>query len=366
MSVIVEPDAVTDEQPLQSFRGYIATSPLELARAAREFMHTYGSVPFGFLRTEIEQSWRRSLVAGVPSHAPVPCAGGEVLDAQDVLQQNELLVRTAQPELDSLARHFGSQALIILCSADACILEVRGGDKVRTPELEANLRPGVIWQEGLFGTNALGTAIIERNTVHIRPGEHYLESLARFSCTSSPVFGASGELMGVLDLTRLGQHVQPMDVTGLLNFAVRSIENRLFMRHFGQHMVIAFHSRQHYLRSAWQGLLALDDNGRIAGVNLPGCELLGRERESLLGLLPENLFQCPLPSLFADTLHGIAHRRTPAGKLYFEMLRAAPLLSHSAAATAVAERPAPAETLPAGQRAGLPSGTRLYHGAAGG
>jgi len=320
VSVTLAPKAVTDEQPQPSFRGYIATSPRELANAARQHIRTHGGVPFGFLRTEIEQSWRRSLRLGVDYHKPLHQCDMVCDDPTEVLQQNELLIRNAQPELDSLHHHFGNNATIILCSPDAHIIEARGGALADVPGLANRLQPGVIWQEGQFGTNALGTAIIERDTLHIHPGEHYLESLSAFSCTSSPVFGARGELMGVLDLTRSGKNSQAMDVIGLLKFSVHAIENRLFLRQLQGYTVIAFHNRQHYLRSAWQGLLAVDDNGRILAVNQTGCQLLKQTRERLLETRLEQLFQLPLEKILQQAHQGIGQRRTPSGKLYFELI----------------------------------------------
>jgi len=322
VSVTLEPTAVTDEQPQPAFRGYIATSPRELANAAREHIRTHGGVPFGFLRTEIEQSWRRSLQAGVEFYKPLNQRELREDNANDLLAQNEFLIRNAQPELDSLSYHFGDSAWVILCSADAHILESRGASCASVPGLEHCLRPGVLWQEDQFGTNALGTAIVERCTLHIHSGEHYLESLAPFSCTSSPIFDARGELLGILDLTRAGKNNQPMDVIGLLKFSVHNIENRLFLRQFANQTIIAFHNRQHYLRSAWQGLLAVDDNGRVVAINQTGCELLQRSRDTLLDTVLEHLFQLPLDKIMQQASQGIGQRRTPAGKLYFEVIRA--------------------------------------------
>lgn len=60
----------TDARP-SSFSGYIHTSPVALARAAREHIRVMGGVPFGFLRDDIEHSWRRSFRAGVGLSTPL-------------------------------------------------------------------------------------------------------------------------------------------------------------------------------------------------------------------------------------------------------------------------------------------------------
>nr|WP_246624618.1 sigma-54-dependent Fis family transcriptional regulator [Oceanobacter mangrovi] len=216
----------------------------------------------------------------------------------------------------------GNEVCIVLANADAKVLSCRGQAQYQD-QLSQWLQPGVSWQESLFGTNALGTVLQDRQPIHIRQGEHYLESLAGFSCSGAPIHDSQGELVGILDITRHGRLGTQQDTNSLVTFAVRNIESRIFFRQCLQQLVIAFHAGQHYLRSSWQGLLALDDSGHVCAVNSVGCQLLKREREGLLGLNIRQLLDVGLGDLLAamqdSRSQGIAQRRTPLGKLYFRL-----------------------------------------------
>ena len=119
------------------------------------------------------------------------------------------------PEIEQLAHQFGDQGLIMLANADARILALEGSDDIITPLRQLALRQGVSWSETHRGTNAIGTAVIERRPILINEEEHFLDTVSHFSCTSSPLIDASGQLIGVLDLTRIGRNSQPQDTLGV-------------------------------------------------------------------------------------------------------------------------------------------------------
>ncbi len=321
MSSIIEVERFGREARQQSFSGYIATSPIALAKAAREHIRQKGAVPHGFLREDIERSWQRSLRAGVQCNSPLSDCLDSDARVREAVQAHEHLIQSALPEMDSLSQYFGHSSLLLLASADARVLHIQGGQDLMDNSLGKYLRQGVAWQEGMFGTNALGTVVVERRAVHLNLGEHYLEPLAGYSCAAVPIMAADGDLMGVLDITRTGSNTQPQDTVGLMSYAVRNIESRLFLSQFSDATILSFHTGRHYLRSSCQGLLAIDEKGRIVGVNQPGCVVLGIERERLFGTPLETLFQTSINRLFDDSRQGIGQRMLPGGKLYYEFVR---------------------------------------------
>lgn len=324
MSNIIEVERFGRGTQRQSFSGYIATSPVALAKAAREHIRLKGAVPHGFLRDDIERSWRRSLSAGVQCDSPLAMCLDAKGDAREILDIHELLVQSSIPEMDSLSQSFGNSAMLLLASANAEVLHVQGGQDILSSPLGKYLRLGIAWQEDMFGTNALGTVIVERRPVHLNLGEHYLEPLASYSCSAVPISDAHGNLIGVLDITRSASVTQPQDTLGLMSYAARNIESRLFQSQFAHHTILAFHTGRHYLRSSCQGLLALDDQGKVAGINQTGCIVLGLERERLLGTELESLFQQSLTRLFDGCRQGIGHRMLPLGKIYYEFINLHP------------------------------------------
>ncbi|MDU4254959.1 sigma-54-dependent Fis family transcriptional regulator [Pseudomonas sp.] len=316
----------------------ISSDLLREAHLARERLQQEGEVPSGVLREEIDASWRRSLGHGLD------CASGTEhgLDTRvkpDVLLAgNRLLLDAATPELDYLQQRQGHDGVIILANADATILCVEGARERMQSRGLADIVQGACWSEAARGTNALGTALVEKRATQIDCGEHFLDRLSRFSCTSVPIEGPQGTLLGVLDMTREGPLSGPRESFSLLSLAVFQIEARLFaVSHPGQ-VVIAFHYRRQYLDSAWQGLLALGLDGKVLAVSGQACQLLGAHRESLVGRRSEDLLGLRGEQLLGRLYQGgVGSLQTPKGELFYKTLQA-PLRSHAVPVSARAPR----------------------------
>ncbi|MDH0291676.1 sigma-54-dependent Fis family transcriptional regulator [Pseudomonas sp. GD04087] len=325
----------------------ISSDLLREAHLARERLQQEGEVPSGVLREEIDASWRRSLGHGLD------CASGtehglETRVKPDVLLAgNRLLLDAATPELDYLHQRQGHDGVIILANADATILSVEGARERMQSKGLADIVQGACWSEASRGTNALGTALVEKRATQIDCGEHFLDRLSRFSCTSVPIEGPQGTLLGVLDMTREGPLSGPRESLSLLSLAVFQIEARLFaVSHPGQ-VVIAFHYRRQYLDSAWQGLLALGLDGKVLAVSGQACQLLGANREALVGRRSEDFLGLRGEQLIARLYQGgVGSLQTPKGELFYKTLQA-PLRSHAVPVSARAPRPAAGQELEA-------------------
>src|SRR5690606_13078776 len=183
-----------------------------------------------------------------------------------------------------------------------------------------DLNPGVCWSEAQRGTNALGTALVEDRPTMIGYGEHFLDRLSIFSCAAVPIRNPQGTIEGVLDLTRQGPTLQAQDSLLLLDMTASQIESRLFISSYGHQYVVAFHPRQQYLDTAWQGLLALDPEGRILAVNERACEFFGMDRQQLVGQPAESLVR-GWQERFGQLRRGVGGSlRTPRGDFYYKTL----------------------------------------------
>ena len=278
-------------------------------------------LPHGELRESIEASWLRSQDAGVDCHQqpePDPVSRSDV---KDIEEQSRLLIDCASPELEILTRQYGSQnALIMLADRNARLLRVKGNSADLDKAARYALNPGVCWSEGARGTNALGTALVDGCAVRIEGSEHFLNRLHRFSCTSAPIRDPSGNTLGVLDLTsQRGRVEHPLEV---VQIAARSIENRLFSARFEDHAVIALHSRQQYLNSVWQGLLALDGDGEVLAANQQSHQLLNLRDGALRQQSLEELLGIHGKQLLNQLLQGkTATIQTRQGVLYCTLVQ---------------------------------------------
>ncbi|RBH51742.1 sigma-54-dependent Fis family transcriptional regulator, partial [Pseudomonas sp. MWU13-2860] len=154
-------------------------------------------------------------------------------------------------------------------------------------------------------------------------GEHYLDRLSHFSCTSVPIQCPQGEMIGVLDLTREGPLGRAQDSTALLSMAVSQIEARVFHASYPEQIVLAFHSRRQYLESPWQGLLALSLGGQILAVSAQACQLLNTPRAALVGRRCEEFLGVDGLQLLARLQQGaVGSLQTAKGELFYKALRA--------------------------------------------
>lgn len=293
------------------------------ARLAREKLHLEGEVPDGVLRAEIDASWRRSLSHGVHFNAKHELALESSASLDVLLASNRLLIDAALPAIDYLAERQGKEGLVILANSDATILAVEGrADRLKGSGLQ-DITLGACWSEAARGTNALGTALVEARPTMIDCGEHYLDRLTDFSCTSVPIHCPQGDILGVLDLTREGPLGRVHDSTALLAMAVSQIESRVFNASYPDEIVLAFHSRRQYLESPWQGLLAVSLGGQILAVSAQACQLLHAERSALVGRRCEEFLGVDGLQLLSR-LHqgGVGSLQTAKGEFFYKTLRA--------------------------------------------
>jgi len=299
----------------------IKTAPTSNPRLARERLSIEGQLPDGFLRAEIDASWRRSLGHGVTGNAGQEIALTSAASLELLLANNRPLLDAATAELDYLGARQGQDSLVILANADATILAIQGQSTVLKQRGLGDITPGTCWSEEARGTNALGTALVEARTVQIDCGEHFLERLSDFSCTSVPIHCPQGELLGVLDLTRQGPLGRLPDRTALLALAVMQIESRLFRNSFPEQIVLAFHSRRQYLDSCWQGLLAVSLDGRILAASNQACQLLRSERASLVGQRCDSLLGLRVEQWLARLQQGqVDSVETAKGAFHYKTL----------------------------------------------
>ncbi|WXL26831.1 sigma-54-dependent Fis family transcriptional regulator [Ectopseudomonas mendocina] len=298
----------------------IPNSHFHQSRQARLRLVNEGELPPGVVREEIDASWRRSLGYGLD------CLEGEredlSLDLKILLDSNRLLIDAAMPEMEYLVSQQGQGGVVILGDAQANVLVIEGqADPLRQLGLR-DLRPGSCWSEAQRGTNALGTAILEGKPTLINCGEHYLDRLSPFSCTSVPLRDPHGRVVGVLDLTREGVMAQPQDNLTTLMLAAGNIESRLFGLYHPEHLVLAFHNRPQYLGSAWHGLLALSLEGEVLAANERACDLFQLRREALIGRRASDLIGERTPQLITRLLQGgIISVQTSKGEFFFRSLQ---------------------------------------------
>ncbi len=241
----------------------------------------------------IQASWARCREHGLqPQHAPdFDCLTGAELDA--LLERNQVLLRLTHDDvLPHYAHLLGNAShLVMLGDASGCLLGAWGTRRFVDPRQQHAFSPGARWREQSVGTNALGTALVCGEAIHVGQDEHYLRQNRYMASAAAPLFDAERRLVGVLDVASDG-YLPAAQTLGLVRMLSQSLENRLILAGPGeQHWQLLFNTGADNLDSPWAGLLLFDERGEVRAANHRAGSLLGSDpRHTNLA----QLFQVPL------------------------------------------------------------------------
>lgn len=238
---------------------------------------------------EIQRSWRRCADQGlslIGGRTPERLSSYEL---KERASRFERLVNGAAPIMHNLSHQISNtRSMVLLSDPQGLILHSVGDDDFISRAERVALKPGVRWDEETKGTNAIGTAAIERTAVLVHAAEHYVEQNQFLTCSASPIFDGFGDLAGVLDIS--GDYRSYQDHTlALVRLGAQMIEDRLFDEAAVGYHLVHFHPQRAYLFSVAEGRAAFDDAGRLIALNHRGRELLtspkcGESFEHLFGL----------------------------------------------------------------------------------
>lgn len=246
----------------------------------------------------IQASWTRCRDHGLqPQHAPdFDCLTRAELSA--LLERRQALLRlTREAVLPHYAHLLGNASyLVMLADASGCVLDSWGSRRFIEPRQQHGFSAGAHWHERGVGTNALGTALVCAEAIHVGQDEHFLRQNRYMSSAAAPLFDAARQLVGVLDVASDG-YLPASQTLGLVRMMSQSLENRLILAEHGErHAQLMFNSASDNLDSPWAGLLVFDEQGQVLAANHRADSLLGGNplRQNI-----EQLFQLPLQQLFS-------------------------------------------------------------------
>ncbi|MEE8630843.1 MULTISPECIES: sigma-54-dependent Fis family transcriptional regulator [Methylobacterium] len=222
----------------------------------------------------ILRSWERCAALGLDFGTRPRIEPLSSVEMRAAFDRNEALRRRCRPEIEALhadARATGG--LVILTDAGGLILDTLGNDSFAGRAAQVALRPGVPWSESLTGTNAIGTALVERRAVEVRGAEHYFEPHRILSCAAMPILGPDGAVLGILDLTGPAG-IHQGHALGLVGLAVDAIEHRVLDAVPAGCEVLRLHRDPALLGTPREGVLVFEGR-RIIGANRHGLALLG-------------------------------------------------------------------------------------------
>lgn len=246
----------------------------------KERAHDPGAIAREHVPLEIQRSWGRCADNGlslVDARRPERLTAPEL---RERAERFERLVGGAAPIMDNLCRQIANtHSMVILSDPAGLILHSVGDADFMNRAERVALQPGVRWDEESRGTNAIGTAAVEKTAVLVHAAQHYVERNQFLTCSASPIFDAFGELAGILDIS--GDYRSYQDHTlALVRLGAQMIEERLFEQSARGYHIVRFHPQRHYLYSPADARAAFSNEGRLMTLNAVGRELLGDTREN--------------------------------------------------------------------------------------
>ena len=235
---------------------------------------------------------QRSLNYGIAqSHPPHYQRLGHS-DLADVLEQHQFLCHHAMPVMEHLYTQIANTgSMLVLTSASGLVLHSMGDSDFLPRADQVALVPGVDWSEQVQGTNAIGTALQERQAITVQGAQHFRQSNHILACSCAPIFNPYGQLMGALDVTG-EQHRHHPHTLALVRMSVQMLENQMMAAQFAQAIRIHFHARPEFLGTLMEGMAIFDSQGQLLSLNRSAQFQLGLDMEAALPLF-EHLFQPP-------------------------------------------------------------------------
>ena len=233
------------------------------------------------LPEHIADSWQRCRGMGLDcDFNPQPNSVSRH-EVRHLMERDLQLANVAAGELRTLALAMAdTDHVVILVDDEGRIVSTAGEAAARGPVLR-HARSGVDCSELRFGTNAAGTALVERRPVLVRNTEHFFQDLRHMDCLAAPIFRPCGQLIGVLDVSC---ETRPL-VPGLMELVQSSVARieRLLLRGLGSPYILRLHPHPGCIGTPFEALVALGEEGQVLGLNTFGARLLGVGQHKAIG-----------------------------------------------------------------------------------
>lgn len=195
--------------------------------------------------------------------------------AQLALQRNRQLIDAWSGEIREIEHTLaGTMCSAILTDASGVLIAATGSDGPQASITPAAHRIGVNLSEECVGTTAPGLVVKTGKPATVWGGEHYFEGAMPMYCAAAPIRGISGQLAGVLDISREGSAFD-FDAAAVVSLYATSIENRLLTGQAKEHLVLKLQVSPALIDTPMVGLAGIDRHGRLAWTNSVAERLFG-------------------------------------------------------------------------------------------
>ncbi len=230
----------------------------------------------------IKESWERCQMKKMTSSSMGLESMLSDYEMIEILHQYAELLHYSAPILEDLFNTInGTDFLVLIASPEGYIINSMGNPKFLKDANSIALRKGANWLEEFKGTNAIGTAIIEKKPVIVHGTHHYCRENQFLTCTAAPIHGPDGKLLGVLNISSYQYNFHPYSL-GLIKRAAHSIEQALYI-----HQMKKKNNQAVDLDYAYQfhpaSLITVSKDGIITRMNNAASQTIGSVGQGVIG-----------------------------------------------------------------------------------
>ena len=278
----------------------LSVNRLSQIEQARRNVMNEGASASPWLTDWISESWQRCLQQGMQPQDEVGFSPLSQAQIKRTLDRNHDFVNAARPELERLGRAIaGTSFFAMITDAQGVVVDVGGDIDRQDKRVAAIARIGIDLSEQSVGTTAISAALNTRKPVWLHRGEHFFNDTSVYSCAGAPLWNGQGECIGMLDLTGVMSQERP-ELMHLASLSACSISNALLLRQ-PHHLLLRLNWPGRLMGDDHDGLLLLDDEGRVLGANQLARDMLNLNKQ------PQNhasdLFAIPMGLLFDAASH---------------------------------------------------------------
>lgn len=225
------------------------------------------------LRPLVADSWQRCY-----NYRLDPNGGkcSRILSAEELkhnLKRNSELINTALPLMEELYRYVaGSGFLVMLTDNRGFVLELLGDQDAIENAARLNFIQGASWTEEQVGTNAIGTALVEKTPVQISSYEHYCRLHHVWTCSAGPIFNDLGKIIGILNMSGPSGETHKHTL-GMVVSAVTAITFQMKITAKNKALNTINKQMRNVFNTISDGVIILGPDGKVGQIN-PAAEVL--------------------------------------------------------------------------------------------
>ncbi|AKO92381.1 sigma-54-dependent Fis family transcriptional regulator [Priestia filamentosa] len=265
------------------------------------------------LNKRIIESWYRCRSEEVNPNLKV---GQHVLNQEQLEKQrrkNSFLIHAALPYMNKIEKFIQETSMVsLLIDAQGYILSMNGAQHVLEKAREINFTEGSCWTEKEVGTNAIGTALQNKEAMMVTGAEHYAKASHEWSCSSAVIRGGAGEVLGVFNISCPAEYAHQSMIVTATSAAYMIEKAQIHLKR--EEEIALLHNTMEWMESE-RPLIVCTNNGNVVGASKGVREKMGNWAEmSKASLLNEGYdvqFEVPVFSKNRLTAIGYIAYLTP-------------------------------------------------------